>query len=85
LKKACGGFHNTGLKPPALFFGILDFEVFYVSSAKSTAECVDVKVDVFLPFIVNGAEKVGPDSASFWAAESLKLPDVRQEIFEIGG
>jgi hypothetical protein len=85
FQETCCRFHNAVLELLVLFFSVLDFEVFNIGSAKSTTQFVNMKVNIFVPFIVNGTKKISPDSASFGATESLKLPDVRQEIFEICG
>ncbi len=85
MEKTGCGFHDAVLKMLVLFFGVLKFDVFNISSAKSTPKRIDVKVNIFVPLVVSRAKKVRSDRASFGATESLKLPDVRQEIFEICG
>ena len=71
LKKTGRGFHNTSLKPFALFLSVLFPEVMEVGHAKSAADRVDVEIDVLAPFIVKSAKQIRPDSASLGTTESL--------------
>jgi len=71
FKKTGGGFHNTGLKPPALLPYVLVPEVLEIGHADSAADFIDVEINVLAPFTVKSTKQIRPDSASFGATESL--------------
>ena len=83
FEKAGGGFHNTGLEPPALLLGVLLLKVMEVGHAEPAADGVDVEIDVLTPLFVKRTKKKRPDSASFGTTEPLQFPDVGQEVLEL--
>ena len=77
FQEACRGFHNTSLKPLALFLNILGLEVLEIRHAESATDRIDVEIDVSVPFAVESAEHIRSDSASFGTTEPLQFPDIR--------
>ena len=82
-QKADCGFHDSRLKFRILLFCVFSFYIFEICHAESAADCVNMKIGVIMPLLIESVEKKCADSASLGTTESLHFPYIGQEVLEL--